>query len=450
MDGRPYPEGGLGAVNMGVFWPAAVSLFVRAIPAHLMAYWPFRDRLRFPLWAVLLPVALIQLGQSLFYGYTVMAGGNGQAVSYSFAPVYMAIYFFSVRDDRFKVLFLYLLVTDYVMILRGAAAFLEARFFARPGMNLDSWVSVALNLAELAVSAPFMLRLFSNAREKVLGVDAPVFWRTAWVVPACTTAIVMVFTAGMEVRNAGSFEFLFARALLLLCVFVVYSTLLDALDGIRRQAALAEQAEVQEQLLNLQRMQHERLLQYNEEVKAARHDLRHHLSVIRGFLDRDDRDGLEDYLTAYERELPPDIRRTFTKNFALNVVCTHFAEEARKYEIDYDVELDMPERLPINEPEICALLGNLLENAVDACREVREAAPFLRARGAWEDGHIVFTVDNSCEREPKWKDGRLLSSKRAGFGTGTWTVQRAAERCGGAAKFTYEDGVFYASVLLYE
>jgi len=238
--------------------------------------------------------------------------------------------------------------------------------------------------------------------------------------------------------------------MLLLCAFVIYSTLLDALDGIRRQAALAERAEAQEQLLSLQRMQHERLMQYNEEVKAARHDLRHHLSVIWAYLDREDIDGLKGYLTAYEKELPPDIRRTFTKNFALNVVCTHYAEEARKYEIDYDVELDMPERLPINEPEICALLGNLLENAVDACREVRRSAPFIRVRGAWEHRHVVFAVDNSCEQEPAWKDGRLLSSKRKGFGTGTWTIQRAAERCGGMARFIYEDGVFFASVFLYD
>ena len=437
-------------MNMDVFRPAAVSLLVRAIPAHLMAYWPFRDRLRFPLGAALLPVILLQICQCLLYGCAVARTGAGRMVEYGFALVYMAIYFFSVRDNRTKVLFLYLFVTDYVLILRGASVFLEARFFYRLGMSFDSWTSVLFNLAALAASAPFMLRLFSQAREKVFGVDAPGFWRMAWMVPAFTTVIVMIFTFDFDAENVRAVSFLLARTLLLLCVLVVYSTLLDALDGIRRQAALAERAEVQEQLLNLQRRQNEHLLQYNEEVKAARHDLRHHLSVILAYLDKNDIDGLKDYLTAYERELPPDIRRTFTKNFALNVVCTHFAEEAGKYEIDYDVELDMPERLPINEPEICALLGNLLENAVDACREARCPAPFIRGRGAWEDGHIVFTVDNSCEQEPAWKDGRLLSSKRGGFGTGTRTIQRAAERCGGMARFTYKDGVFYASVLLYE
>lgn len=435
---------------MSVLPSAAVNSIVLAIPSHLMAYYPFRDRLRFALWKVLLPVGLIQVAQSLFYGYITLQGGNGQIVAYGFAPIYMAIYFLSVKDDRFKVLFLYLFVTDYTMILRGAAVFLEARFFHQPGMDFTSWTSTVLNLALLAVSAPFMLRLFSNAREKVFSVDAPVFWRTAWMVPACTTAIVMVFTASFEVERVRSFNFLFARVLLLLCVLVVYSILLDALDGIRRQAALTEKAEMQEQLLNLQRVQHEQLLQYNEEVKAARHSLRQHLEVMRAYLEQKDTDGAMAYLDAYAKKLPADIHRTFSRNFALNAVCTRYAEEARQYEINYDVELDMPEHLAISEPEVCGLLGDLLKNAVEACQEVRRSAPFIRVRGTCEDGHIVITVDNTCEQEPAWENERLLSTKHEGYGIGTWAVRMAAEQNGGTADFSYQDGVFYAYIFLYE
>ena len=400
---------------------------------------PFRDRLRFPLWAALLPVGLIQIGQTLLYGYVIMRGGSGQAVACGFALVYMAVYFFSVRDERPKVLFLYLLVMDYVMILRGGASFLEARLFYRPGMNFDSWTSVLLNLVVLVVTAPFMLRLFSDAREKVFRTDAPMFWRTAWMVPACTTAIVMIFTADFEMEKVSSFAFLFSRVLLLLGVFVVYFILLDALDGIRRQASLTEQAAIQEQLL-----------QHSEELRAARHDLRQHLEVMRAYLDQQDVNGAKAYLDAYAKNLPADIHRTFARNFALNAVCTSYAEKARQYEIDYDVELDVPEQLAIGEPEVCALLGNLLKNAVEACQEVHGSVPFIRVRGTSEDGHIVITVDNSCEQEPMWENERLISTKHEGYGIGTWAVQTAAERTGGTADFSWKNGVFYASVFLYE
>lgn len=436
-------------MNTDVFWPAAVSLFVRAVPAHLMAYYPFRDRLRFPLWAALLPVILLQLAQSLLYGYTAVQAGAGRAVEYGFALVYMAIYFFSVRENRTKVLFLYLFITDYVLILRGACVFLEARFRYRPGMSFDSWASVLLGLAALAVSAPWMLRLFSQAREKVFSADAPVFWRTAWMVPAFTTVIVMLFTHDFDPGKVRTFSFLLARVLLLLCMLVVYSVLLDALDGIRRQAVLEERAKTQEQLLSLQQTQHKQLVQYMEDMKEVRHDLRQHLRVLEAYLEREDLEGLRHYLRSYERELPADIHGTFTQNFALNAVCTHFAEEARKYGIDYDVTLDVPERLPISEPEVCALLGNLLENAVDACRQV-PSTPFIKARGLWENGHLVLTVDNACGQAPVWEGERLRSTRREGLGTGTWVVRRTAERGGGTAEFSYKDGVFYASVLLYE
>ena len=265
------------------------------------------------------------------------------------------------------------------------------------------------------------------------------------MVPAFTTAIVMLFTNDLAVEKVGTLSFLFARIFLLLCAFVIYYILLDALDGIRRQTALLEQARMQEQLLSLQQTQHEQLVRHMEETR----EIRQHLNVMGAYLEQKDTGGAKAYLDAYARTLPADIRRTFTKNFALNAVCLSYGEEARKYEIDYDVELDFPEHLPVSEPELCALLGNLLENAVDACRKAAVSAPFIRVRGICEENQVVLTVDNSCEKEPQWKDGRLLSSKREGFGTGTWMVIRTAEKSGGTASFAYEDGVFFASVLLY-
>lgn len=434
---------------MSVFLPAVINYLLRSVPAHLMAYYPFRDRLRFPLGVVLLPVGLIQIGQALLYGYDIWQGGTGLEASYGFALLYMALYFCFVRDDLFKVLFLYLLVTDYVMILRGSVSFLEARFLYRPGMTFDSWTSVALNLAALVVTAPFMLSFFSSARRKVFSTDAPLFWKTAWMVPAFNTAIVMVFTGSFEPERVRSLRFLFARLLLPLCAFVVYVILLDSLDNIRRQAALAEQAAMQEQLLNLQRMQHERLLKYMEATAAARHDLCQHLGVLDAYLAKGDIDGLKQYLQAYGRTIPAGTQSAFTRNFALNAVCAYYAEEARKYGTEYDVKMDMPEHLPTDEPEACAVLGNLLENAVEACRGMENGRRFIRARGVCEGSHIVFTVDNSCSREPLWSDGRLLSSKHKGPGIGTHAVRETAERGGGAAEFTYRDKVFYASVFLY-
>ena len=69
------------------------------------------------------------------------------------------------------------------VIFRGLTVFWEARFFYRPDVTFDSWTSVSFSLAVLAVTAPFMFRFFCNAREKVFNTDAPLFWKTAWIIP---------------------------------------------------------------------------------------------------------------------------------------------------------------------------------------------------------------------------------------------------------------------------
>lgn len=434
---------------MNLFVESSINLFARAIPAHLLAYYPFRDRLQFSLWKILLMVATLQTAQSLLYGHMVSSGVSGRAAEFGFAVIYMALYFFCVCDSRPKLLFLYLFIMDYVMILRGLSAFVETRFFYTPDMSLSSSRSTLIYLVVLALSLPFMLRFFARAREHVFSVDAPAFWRTAWMVPAFTTAIVIIFTGRFLPEDTRTFQFLFARVLLLLCVFVFYSILLESLEGIRKQAALKEQAAMQGNLMNLQKMQQRQLLKHMEETKAARHDLRQHLGVIRAYLERDDIAGLKDYLDTYEAKLPAGARRTFSGNFALNAVCAYYAEEAWNSKIDFDVSLDFPEHLPVSEPEACALLGNLLENAVEACRDMQHPTPYIRARGICGENYIVITVDNSCRQGPVWENGRILSTKHEGLGIGTWSVQKTAERSGGTASFTCEGGVFMASVLLY-
>ena len=68
---------------------------------------------------------------------------------------------------------------------------------------------------------------------------------------------------------------------------------------------------------------------------------------------------------------------------------------------------------------------------------------------AQEDaGHIVIAVDNTCCHPPIEENGRFRSTKHDGFGTGTASIRSIAERYQGLVDFRYEDGIFYASVML--
>lgn len=433
---------------MSLFFMAAFSLLARTLPYRALAYYPFRDRLRLPVWAVAVLISVTELAHMILYGYIVVQGGTGWGSELFFALVCMAVYFSCIRAEKGKLLFLYVFVMDYNMIIQGITVFAESRFFYAPDMTFHSWRSMAIHLAMLAVTAPAMLLFLRRTKERVFHTDAPVFWRVVWLVPAFTTLIVLMFTGGFGAEQAREWRFLLARVLLMLGLYFVYYVLLHALDNIRAQAALEERNAQQEQIISLQRGQHEYLKKYMEETRQARHDLRQHLMAIQGYLDSGDRTALQDYITAYTAALPADAGFPYCQNYALDVVVRYYAQEAGNAGIDFDVQIDLPEKLPVNEPEFCALVGNLLENAVDASRRVTDEAAFIRMNIRQYGANLVVVTDNTYGREPEQKDGRLLSSKHDGFGIGTQSIRAIAARYGGTAEFLWNDGEFHASVLL--
>jgi hypothetical protein len=84
--------------------------------------------------------------------------------------------------------------------------------------------------------------------------------------------------------------------------------------------------------------------------------------------------------------------------------------------VDFSVRIQLPPSLPLGEPQLCSIFGNLLENALDACRECTDSAPFIRICAQEDAGHIVIAVDNTCCHPPIEENGRFRSTKHDGFG----------------------------------
>ena len=435
---------------MSIFWSSALYLVLGTLPYRVLSYYPVRDRLRVPSWLVIILIGSSELLEAVFFGRSMAAGGTGRTVEFFFAPVCLLIYFFCVRADVFRLLFLYLFIMDYILIGKGLALFLEARLFFAPDMAFTSLRSGILQLAIFAVTSPCMYLFFRHTKERVFRTDAPRVWKTIWLVPALTTAVILTFTGDLHPETVASVRFLLARVAVLVCILAVYYVLLQSLETIRAQAAAEEKSRQQEQLLALQRSQFAQLERHMEETRKARHDLRQHLNLIQAYLDSGDKAALRTYITAYGKTLPLDTVKFYCKNYAADVVVRYYAEEAQKNKTDFLCRTNLPETLPMEEPEFCTLLGNLLENAVDACRDLKDKdKPFIRLHILLERNMLSLTVDNTCPQEPEKRNGRLWSAKHSGEGIGTQSIRSIAEKHHGSAVFEWVEGEFRASVLLF-
>ncbi len=436
-------------MDIGKFTILFISEIINTMPYNLLAYVPFLKNLHIKVGLTAAIVGITNVIQAVVYAYCDANNLNGYASNYIFAAVYFLLFFVIVNADKWKIVFMYILTFGYTLATRGLILYTEACLFYDPNMTFNSLRTCVIAVIVLAVSMPPMIIFLRVTKERVYSTDAPSLWRVIWMPLAVTTVIVLMYTADISPDNVRQVRFLASRVLLILAMFVVYFVLLRTLDVVRQEAATAEKAIQQENLLMLQRSQYSQMTRHIEETRRARHDLKHHMKVINDYLSSGNEDALRKYMEVYEESVPIDTGRIYCENYAVNAIVSYYAEEANEACIDFVTEMHMPYDLPIGEPDVCSVLGNLVENAFKACREVADRkAAFIRVLASCEGHVITIAVDNTCLDEPVVKDGKYISTYDDGQGIGITSVKAMADKYDGHTSFEYSDEVFCASVLL--
>jgi signal transduction histidine kinase len=223
----------------------------------------------------------------------------------------------------------------------------------------------------------------------------------------------------------------------------------DALRLRGEEQKLKYEMELMEYRMEEQKKHQQLLMENQAAVKAQRHDLRHQLATLRGLSERDGASRLTEYLDTLIAEIPSERGRLYCENDAVNAIVSHYAAQAEKQGIALSIQLSVPEYPEqISDSNLCVILGNLFENAIEACGRMTEGHKFIRLRSRLQYGTLTVTMDNSFNGVVSQKDGKFLSSKRNEIGTGLQSVSAIAEKHGGGASFETDGMVFLSSVYL--
>jgi len=199
--------------------------------------------------------------------------------------------------------------------------------------------------------------------------------------------------------------------------------------------------------LALQGVNYKMLQTHMDEVKKARHDLRHHLSVFQAFLETGEEENLADYIREYKAALPNDSIIAYCQNYAINSVLLYYTSLARNEGIKIDVQTEIPEKLNITDTDLCIIFGNCVENAIDACRRV-EDEKFIKIKSMIIGDMLAIIIDNSFDGKITKKGDSFLSRKENGGGIGVSSVKTIVRKYNGETRFEAKGKVFQASIML--
>ena len=226
-------------------------------------------------------------------------------------------------------------------------------------------------------------------------------------------------------------------------IFFAYYLISLSIKRTTRQQALEKQLAIQrEYYLNLS----ERIA----ETKLFRHDLRHHLVTISGFLDKKDAPAAQSYLNQLHRIYDDSPLPSVCNNQSADALICHYLKLAKQHGITLTTEISIPEHLNIQSLDLCVIIGNCLENAIEACQKATDAnAGFINMKAFFAKGYLVMRFANSFTGSIKYNKDLPVSSKgHAEHGIGLFSVKSLAAKYQGHCAITCGKSVFTLSVSL--
>ena len=206
-----------------------------------------------------------------------------------------------------------------------------------------------------------------------------------------------------------------------------------------------EQLEQASRLAGLREVYYQGLRQQERQVRQLRHDLRNHLTVVQGLLEKWDAQRAIGYLEQIAAS--PALRggRRFCENEAANVVLAAKAEVMERAGIAADFAVSLPKELPVADTDLAALLGNALDNAIEGVEGAAEKRIALRCRV--DKGLFMLRVENPVGAAIH-PDLATTKADKSAHGFGIPGMREIAERYHGTLEAEGKDGRFILLVCL--
>lgn len=184
------------------------------------------------------------------------------------------------------------------------------------------------------------------------------------------------------------------------------------------------------------------------DVRGWRHDYHNHMQVMKAKLSLGDLDGMGVYLDQLERELDRVDTLVKSGNLMTDAILNSKLTLARRNNIQVNCKAKLPERLPMEDVDLCVILGNLLDNAIEACQKLEEDSRTLRLYMAVNKGQFYLSLQNSAPQEPDFDARHYITSKRGNHGLGMKRVKAAVDKYQGYLNLANEPGIFAAEVTM--
>ena len=186
-----------------------------------------------------------------------------------------------------------------------------------------------------------------------------------------------------------------------------------------------------------------------KQIRGWRHDYRNHIQLMKVLAANGDMDAIKDYLDKLDTDLSTVNTVVKTGNAMADAILNSKISLAKSKGIAVKVDAHIPVKLKMSELDLCVIIGNLFDNAIDASMALPEEQRFIRVYMDMKNTQLYISFTNFTATKKLAKVGnRFQTTKGDGHGFGLVRIDNIIERLDGYLSRNSEDGAFTTEILI--
>lgn len=352
---------------------------------------------------------------------------------------------FCLNGDVYSHLFVALYGTAIMFIVSSIALFVSS--FAT-GLSVEQAIT-DLNLARIILIIScriaevifFLFIIKTKNYYKLPKRDMRFFIFIAMLTWAATT---IMMRAAMKSGVISNYMFLLALVILGINVVIYYFFIKINSDY---QAKIKSEIQKQnyEQQISSQSKHIDEILIMQKQIKKFRHDSSHHFTALKGFFaNQQIQDGLE-----YIEKISDDLEQNElvdTGNTAFDAIISTKKALAESKNIEFALQIQIPEKIQVDAVDLCVIFGNALDNAIEACEKL-EKHKLINVSAIYDDSQLICKVTNTAL--PNKSDLQTSKNDKENHGFGLDNIKQSLSKYTHVLRIDQTDDKFSLSFIIF-
>jgi len=385
---------------------------------------------------------MLIMSNSLLISLTLVYEGNIKIIS-----LILYLYAFFSRLILYGLIFKkFNIRIGYIFILLVGTNQIYSNLLNKIIINVERKTWVAF-LIEFIVLSAIMIYIKRRNKEEVYRQIILSLPKRLYILLLVMLLIAAVFVMGATMESHEVYE---KYLLLPSMIGLVLSTIAVIKIGISETEKKAN-VDILSKQVESQVGYYEKINKIYGEFRSFRHDYKNHVLCLRSLIAADKKDEALEYMNTMQDMSSVGKNKYHTGNVIIDALLDDKSDKAEKVNTKIEFEGIVPTS-GISNADLCIIMANAIDNAIEACsKDKSEKEKEIKAKADFKQGYFFFKISNPMFEEVKFKGKNKVATSKSDkehHGFGVANIVRTAEKYGGTADISTDNGQFTIGVQL--